>query len=243
VIRLEQVTLRREGAVLLEDVSLEVPTGRSLALIGAGGAGKTLVLKVICGLLRPDAGRVFVDDDEVTALDEDALMRVRSRIGMVFQNYALFDFMTVGENVAFPLEQLGGVSADEIARRAARRLEQVSLPGVGPKLPSELSGGMKKRVCLARAMVHDPPVMLCDDPTAGLDPVTTNRIFALLAQLRAENEATAIIVSHEVEALWRLCDHVVLLEAGRVAFAGTLAEADASSLPGLRAFLKGEGIA
>jgi phospholipid/cholesterol/gamma-HCH transport system ATP-binding protein len=193
-------------------------------------------------LLRPDAGRVFVDEDEVTALDEEALMRVRSRIGMVFQNYALFDFMTVGENVAFPLEQLGGVPTDEIQRRSARRLEQVSLPGVGQKLPSELSGGMKKRVCLARAMVHDPPVMLCDDPTAGLDPVTTNRIFALLAQLRAENAATAIIVSHEVEALWRLCDHVVLLEAGRVAFAGTLAEADASPLPGLRAFLKGEDL-
>jgi phospholipid/cholesterol/gamma-HCH transport system ATP-binding protein len=242
VIRLEHVTLRREGVALLEDVSLEVPTGRALALIGAGGAGKTLILKTICGLLRPDAGRVFVDEDEVTALDEEALMRVRSRIGMVFQNYALFDFMTVGENVAFPLEQLGGVPTDEIQRRAARRLEQVSLPGVGQKLPSELSGGMKKRVCLARAMVHDPPVMLCDDPTAGLDPVTTNRIFALLAQLRAENAATAIIVSHEVEALWRLCDHVVLLEAGRVAFAGTLAEADASTLPGLRAFLKGEDL-
>jgi len=242
VIRLEHVTLRREGVALLEDVSLEVPTGRALALIGAGGAGKTLILKTICGLLRPDAGRVFVDEDEVTALDEEALMRVRSRIGMVFQNYALFDFMTVGENVAFPLEQLGGVPTDEIQRRSARRLEQVSLPGVGQKLPSELSGGMKKRVCLARAMVHDPPVMLCDDPTAGLDPVTTNRIFALLAQLRAENAATAIIVSHEVEALWRLCDHVVLLEAGRVAFAGTLAEADASTLPGLRAFLKGEDL-
>jgi phospholipid/cholesterol/gamma-HCH transport system ATP-binding protein len=242
VIRLEHVTLRREGVALLEDVSLEVPTGRALALIGAGGAGKTLILKTICGLLRPDAGRVFVDEDEVTALDEEALMRVRSRIGMVFQNYALFDFMTVGENVAFPLEQLGGVPTDEIQRRSARRLEQVSLPGVGQKLPSELSGGMKKRVCLARAMVHDPPVMLCDDPTAGLDPVTTNRIFALLAQLRAENAATAIIVSHEVEALWRLCDHVVLLEAGRVAFAGTLAEADASPLPGLRAFLKGEDL-
>ncbi len=242
MIRLEHVTLRREGVALLEDVSLEVPTGRALALIGAGGAGKTLILKTICGLLRPDAGRVFVDEDEVTALDEEALMRVRSRIGMVFQNYALFDFMTVGENVAFPLEQLGGVPTDEIQRRAARRLEQVSLPGVGQKLPSELSGGMKKRVCLARAMVHDPPVMLCDDPTAGLDPVTTNRIFALLAQLRAENAATAIIVSHEVEALWRLCDHVVLLEAGRVAFAGTLAEADASTLPGLRAFLKGEDL-
>jgi phospholipid/cholesterol/gamma-HCH transport system ATP-binding protein len=240
VIRLEQVTLRREGVALLEDVSLEVPTGQTLALIGAGGAGKTLILKSICGLLRPDEGRVFVDEDEVTALDEDALMRVRGRIGMVFQNYALFDFMTVGENVAFPLEQLGGVAADEVRRRAARRLDQVSLPGVEQKLPSELSGGMKKRVCLARAMVHDPPVMLCDDPTAGLDPVTTNRIFALLAQLRAENAATAIIVSHEVEALWRLCDHVVLLEAGRVAFAGTLAEADASTLPGLRAFLKGE---
>jgi len=238
VIRLDRVTLVRDGTRLLEDVSFTVPTGHALALVGAGGAGKSLILKLICGLLRPDAGRVFVDDDEVSALDERQLMAARRRIGMVFQNYALFDFVDVGENVAFPLRQWGELSAADIEARVARRLAQVNLTDAARKPTSALSGGMKKRVCLARATVHDPPVMLCDDPTAGLDPVTTNRIFALLAQLRAENAATAIIVSHEVEALRRACDRVVLLERGRVVYDGAMIDAAQSDNAGLRAFFE-----
>jgi len=238
VIRLDGVTLVRDGARLLEDVSFTVPTGQALALMGAGGAGKSLILKLICGLLRPDAGGVYVDNDEVSALDEVQLMAARRRIGMVFQNYALFDFVDVGENVAFPLRQWGELSAAEIEARVARRLAQVNLTDAARKPTSALSGGMKKRVCLARATVHDPPVMLCDDPTAGLDPVTTNRIFALLAQLRAENAATAIIVSHEVEALRRACDRVVLLERGRVVYDGAMIDAAQSDNAGLRAFFE-----
>ncbi len=238
MIRLDGVTLVRDGVRLLDDVSFSVPTGQALALIGAGGAGKSLVLKLVCGLIRADSGRVFVDEDEVSALDEVRLMAVRRRIGMVFQNYALFDFVDVGENVAFPLRQWGDLSAAEISARVERRLSQVNLTDATRKLTSALSGGMKKRVCLARATVHDPPIMLCDDPTAGLDPVTTNRIFALLAQLRAENTATAIIVSHEVEALRQACDRVVLLERGRVAYDGAMSDAAQSEHTGLRAFFE-----
>ena len=238
MIRLDGATVVRDGARLLEDVSFTVPTGQALALIGAGGAGKSLILKLICGLIRPDAGRVFVDDDEISALDEVQLMAARRRIGMVFQNYALFDFVDVGENVAFPLRQWGELSAAEIDARVARRLAQVNLTDAASKPTSALSGGMKKRVCLARATVHDPPVMLCDDPTAGLDPVTTNRIFALLTQLRAENAATTIIVSHEVEALRQTCDRVALLERGRVVYDGAMTDAAQSEHAGLRAFFE-----
>ncbi len=217
-------------------MSLAVPTGSTLGLVGPGGAGKSLLLKLVCGLVRPSSGRVFVDDDEVTALGEAALMRVRARVGMVFQNYALFEHLTVAENVAFPLERLGGVEGPEIVRRVRERLEQVHLPGIEGRLPRELSGGMKKRVCLARATIHDPPILLCDDPTAGLDPVTTNRIFRLLKQLQAETGATAIVVSHEVGYLEPLCDALALLDGGRLLFHGA-PDAAAAAAPEIREFL------
>lgn len=242
MIRVEGVSKTFEGVPVLSGVSFEVPTGGTLALVGPGGAGKSLLLKLICGLLRPDAGRIFVDDDEVTALSETELMRVRGRIGMVFQNYALFDFMDVGANVGFPLARLGTIPPDEIRRRVARRLEQVHLPGIEGLLPAELSGGMKKRVCLARATIHDPPIMLCDDPTAGLDPVTTNRIFGLLKQLQADNRATAIIVSHEVGYLRPICDQFVMLDRGRVVFRGPFDEALRRGSSEARQFLTGEGV-
>lgn len=242
MIRCEGLTLRFGRSTVLEDVSFEVPTGRTLGLIGAGGAGKSCVLKLLCGLLRPTAGRVFIDDDEVSALDETDLMAVRGRVGMVFQNYALFDFLNVGDNIGFPLVQQGGLSAEEIATRVARRLSQVSLPGIEARMPSDLSGGMKKRVCLARAMIHDPPVMLCDDPTAGLDPVTTNRIFLLLKQLQRENGATALIVSHEVGYLRPICEQFVMLDHGRVIFRGTGEEGLRHADPRVRQFMSGEGV-
>ncbi|MCA9544279.1 MAG: ATP-binding cassette domain-containing protein, partial [Myxococcales bacterium] len=187
--------------------------------------------------LRPDAGRIWLDDDEVTALGERALMRVRAKIGMVFQNYALFDYLTVGENIGFPLTRLGDASAADIAAKVALRLAQVHLPGIEARFPGELSGGMKKRVCVARATVHDPPFLLCDDPTAGLDPVTTNRIFGLLKALQAEHGATLLIVSHEVAALAPLCDRFVMLRAGQVVFDGPPDQAHTAEDPEVRAFV------
>lgn len=241
MIRLDHVTKRFGGATVLDDVSLHVPAGGTLALIGEGGAGKSLILKLICGLIEPDEGRVFVDGQEISAMPEHARMAVRGRIGMIFQNYALFDYLTVARNIGFPLKQIG-VEPAEIARRVQRRLDQVHLPDIGDRMPSELSGGMKKRVCLARATVHDPPIMLCDDPTAGLDPVTTNRIFRLLKDLQAENAATAVIASHEVEYLKPICDRFAMLERGRLVFEGT-AEEGAQAGPDVRRFMTGEGIA
>ena len=239
MIRLEHVSKRFGSAWVLEDVSLDVPTGSTLGLVGQGGAGKSLILKLICGLIRPDGGRVTVDDAEVSALSEPALAPVRDRIGMIFQNFALFDALTVAENVGFPLARRGDLSAAAIAGRVTERLRQVHLPGIEALLPAELSGGMKKRVCLARATIHDPPILLCDDPTAGLDPVTTNRIFALLSAMQRAQRATALIVSHEVDSLLPLCDALAMLDRGRLIFAGTVAEARACEHPLLREFLDG----
>lgn len=242
MIRLENVTKRFGGITVLDAVNLHVPAGGTLGVIGEGGAGKSLILKLICGLIDPDEGRVIVDGQVISDLPETARMGIRGRIGMIFQNYALFDYLTVGANIGFPLAQAGGVDRVEITRRVERRLEQVHLPGIGHRMPSQLSGGMKKRVCLARATIHDPPIMLCDDPTAGLDPVTTNRIFRLLKDLQAENAATAIIVSHEVEYLKPICDRFAMLEQGRLVFEGTPAEGERSPVPSVRRFMTGEGI-
>lgn len=236
MIRLDHVTLSFDGDRVLDDITFEVPPGGTLGLVGAGGAGKSLVLKLICGLIRPDRGTIHLGDAEITALDERALMPIRSRIGMIFQNYALFDYLTVADNIGFPLARIGR-PADEVAARVRTRLDQIHLPDVGPLYPRELSGGMKKRVCVARATVHDPSVMLCDDPTAGLDPVTTNRIFRLLLDLRAQNDATAIIVSHETAYLEPICDHLALLDRGRLIHAGPTREA--MQHPAVAAFMTG----
>jgi phospholipid/cholesterol/gamma-HCH transport system ATP-binding protein len=242
MIRLEGVTKRFGDVEVLSDISLEVPAGGTLALVGEGGAGKSLILKLICGLIEPDAGTVHVDGQPMHALPETERMGIRGRIGMIFQNYALFDYLTVADNIGFPLAQTGRFKPAEIARRVQRRLDQVHLPDIGPRMPGQLSGGMKKRVCLARATVHDPPIMLCDDPTAGLDPVTTNRIFRLLKALQAENAATVIIVSHEVEYLKPICDRFAMLDRGRLIFDGTVDEVP-DAPEAVRRFMTGEGIA
>lgn len=235
MIRLEGVYKVFDGVEVLHDISFEVPAGGTLGLVGAGGAGKSLILKLLCGLVRPDRGRIWLGETELGPLSERELMDVRGRIGMIFQNYALFDYLTVADNIGFPLARMQRPQA-EIAARVQTRLDQVHLPDIGPRFPGELSGGMKKRVCLARATVHDPQIMLCDDPTAGLDPVTTNRIFRLLKDLQAQNDATAIIVSHETAYLRPICDAIALLDRGRLVFAGPTEAA--MQHPDVRAFME-----
>ena len=242
MIRIAEVYKYRGHECVINGVNLVIPAGSQVGLIGPGGAGKSLLMKICAGLVRPDSGSVLIDGTEVVGIGDVEMTSVRSKIGMLFQNYALFDFMNVGANIGFPLTQLGTLSPDEVAARVVLRLSQVGLPGIEDRLPGELSGGMKKRVCLARAMIHDPAIMLCDDPTAGLDPVTTNRIFALLKALQTENAATAIIVSHEVDDLRPICDQFVMLDQGKVVFQGAAALAEVSDNPMVRAFFTGEGI-
>ncbi len=241
MIRFEALGCRLGGVQILEDLSFSLESRQTLGLIGPGGVGKSVILKLICGLLRPNAGKLLLNGQDLTQISGEQLMAQRAQIGMIFQNNALFDHLNVRENIAFPLRRLGSYSEEEILRRLRRRLKQVQLPDVEELLPGELSGGMKKRICLARATIHEPSLMLCDDPTAGLDPVTTRRIFHLLKRLQAENQATAIIVSHELEYLMEICDQLLMLDQGRVLFWGP-PEAVAEAPERVRQFVTGEEI-
>jgi len=223
---------------VLDGVDLQVGPGEILGLIGPGGSGKSLLLKMICGLMTPDEGHVEVDGQDIAQLDNKAMARVRERFGMLFQNYALFDFMTVGQNIAFPLEQRGELSADEIRARVDRRLEQVDLPGIHHLFPRELSGGMKKRVALARATIAEAPILLYDDPTAGLDPVTSSKIFGLITQLHGPDRV-AIVAGHDVDRMVHVCHHWVMVYDGRVRFRGSTDEAMASTDSVVRTFFSG----
>jgi phospholipid/cholesterol/gamma-HCH transport system ATP-binding protein len=225
---------------LLDGVDLGIPKGTRWGLIGPGASGKTVLLKLICALLAPDAGQVHVDDQDVNAVDEDALAAVRARIGMLFQNYALFDFMTVAENVAFPLVRRGGLAKDEIDTRVRDRLRAVGLAGSEQKRPSELSGGMKKRVGIARATIARPELVIYDEPTAGLDPVTTSKVYDLLLADHAETGGTVVAVSSDVDALRRFVDRIALLYRGQLRYDGPAATIHESDDPVVRQFVRGE---
>jgi phospholipid/cholesterol/gamma-HCH transport system ATP-binding protein len=240
VIRLEQVAIAFEGTPVLRDVSIEVQEGRTLGIVGPGGAGKSVVMKLLSGLLTPDSGRVVMGGRDLSELTPLEMARMRSQCGMLFQNFALFDFMTVGENVGFPLEQQEvQVPPEEITSRVAARLSQVGLAHAVDQTPRELSGGMKRRVSLARATIAEAPLLLYDDPTAGLDPVSSSKIFALIRDLHAVRTTTAVVVSHDIERMTAVCDHYVLLAEGRVQFSGNLEEARSSKDSVMQAFFQG----
>ena len=190
---------------LLDGVDLALEKGETFGLIGPAGAGKSVLAKILCGLIAPDAGEVHVD---------------AAPIGMLFQNNALFDFMTVGDNVAFPLVRQGALGAEEIRARVAERLRAVGLAGSEDKFPNELSGGMKKRAALARAVIARPPVCIFDEPTAGLDPVTTSKIYDLLRAERDASGATIVVISSDVEALRGFAPRMGLLHDGRLRYDG-----------------------
>lgn len=224
---------------VLAGLDLVVPRGCLYALLGPPAAGKSLVLKLVSGLLRPDRGRIRVSEREIGALTEIELADYRRGVGMVFQNNALFDFLSVRENVAFPLRRLFQLPERELERRVSERLDRVGLQGLEARLPSELSGGQKKRVALARATVSGASIVLYDEPAAGLDPVTSQRIFELL---RAEHQAagaTAIMVSSDVDRLLSVADRVGMLYDGELVFDGTTAEARATTHPVVRQYLDG----
>ena len=235
-IEVEGVSKIHQGEYVLRDVSLSVAEGTYLGLVGPGGAGKSLLLKIIAGLVEPDAGHVAIDGMNIHEMSETERDEVRRRIGMLFQNYALFDFMTVAENIAFPLHQAGGVEQSEIDRRVDVLLDEIGLPHARDQLPKELSGGMKKRVSYARAVVRRPPLLLYDDPTAGLDPVTSSKIFRLLQKLKAEHGTTAITVSHDLGGIREICERVVMLDSGELVFDGGVDEIGDSRKPRVQEF-------
>jgi phospholipid/cholesterol/gamma-HCH transport system ATP-binding protein len=239
VIHIEGLTKSFGGMPVLRGVHLDVPKGCLYGLIGPGAAGKSVLLKMLTGLLRPDAGRVIIDGKDVHQLTELELQTFRLKFGMLFQNNALFDYLTVGENIAFPLRRLFNLPEEEVQARIAERLKVVSLPGFEDRLPAGLSGGQKKRVGVARATVSKAEIVLYDEPAAGLDPVTSQRIFELLRAEQRAADATVIMVSSDLDRLLTVTDRVGMLHKGRLIFDGTTAEAQASSDPYVRQFVHG----
>jgi phospholipid/cholesterol/gamma-HCH transport system ATP-binding protein len=239
VIQVEDLTKSFGGMPVLRGVRLTVPRGCLYGLIGPGASGKSVLLKMITGLLRPDRGRVLVDGRDVHAMSELDLSAFRLRFGMLFQNNALFDYLTVGENIAFPLRRLFDLPEEEIAARVAERLRVVSLPGFEDRLPSGLSGGQKKRVGVARATVSRAEIVLYDEPAAGLDPVTSQRIFELLRAEQRAAGATVVMVSSDLDRLLTVTDRVGMLYKGRLIFDGTTAEVKASEDPYVKQFVHG----
>lgn len=224
---------------VLREINLHVPEGCLYGLIGPGASGKSVLLKMLTGLMRPDSGRVIVSGKDVHAMPELELQSFRRRFGMLFQNNALFDYMTVGENIAFPLRRLFQLEETEIAERVEERLRAVSLPGFGERLPAGLSGGQKKRVGVARATITQAEIVLYDEPAAGLDPVTSQRIFDLLREEQRASSATVIMVSSDLDRLLTVTDRVGMMYRGRLIFDGTTEEAKASTEPRVRQFVHG----
>lgn len=240
MIRIEELSKRFGANTVLDRVSFTVPTGCLYGLVGPGAAGKSVLLKSIVGLLSADAGRIVVDDTDLRTLSEIEMQKARERFGFLFQNYALFDYMTVGENIAFPLRRRGGLTEEQILARVAERLGAVSLAGFEDRMPSGLSGGQKKRVGVARATVATAPYVLYDEPAAGLDPVTSQKIFNLLRKEQRESNATVIMVSSDIDRLLTVTDRVGMLLHGKLVFDGTTDEARASEIPVVRQFIRGE---
>lgn len=224
---------------VLRGVDLSIPRGCLYGLIGPGASGKSVLLKMITGLMRPDSGRVLVEGQDILAMTELDLAAFRLKFGMLFQNNALFDYLTVDDNIAFPLRRMTKMTEPEIRARIDDRLGVVSLKGFGHRMPSGLSGGQKKRIGFARATVMAAPLALYDEPAAGLDPVTSQRIFELLKREQQATNATVVTVSSDIDRLLTVTDRVGMLYRGQLIFDGTTAEAKASRDPHVRQFVHG----
>ncbi len=224
---------------VLRGVDLFVPQGCLYGLIGPGASGKSVLLKTIAGLFAPDSGRVLVDGQDVHVMSELELQKFRLKFGMLFQNNALFDYLNVADNIAFPMRRMTSLGENEIAMRVADRLKVVNLPGFETRMPAGLSGGQKKRIGVARATVMTAPIVLYDEPAAGLDPVTSQRIFELLRKEQRAAGSTVIMVSSDLDRLLTVTDRVGMLYRGKILFDGTTEEAKASTHPAVRQFVHG----
>jgi phospholipid/cholesterol/gamma-HCH transport system ATP-binding protein len=225
--------------VVLDGIDLEIRDGETMAVIGASGSGKSVMLKTIVRLLEADAGHIHVDGEDVAQLTREELYALRRHVGYVFQFAALFDSMTVFDNVAMGLRRTRDLSESEIAQRVAESLRRVEMEGYDDRLPAEISGGQRKRVGLARAIATRPKYLLYDEPTSGLDPVTTAVIDELILKMARELEVTSVVVTHDMSSAYRVADRVAMLHQGRIRFAGSPAEIRASQDPVVRGFIEG----
>ena len=224
---------------VLKGFTIAIEEGQTTAIIGGSGSGKSVALKHIVGLLKPDRGEVWIDGENVSRLDQESLYRLRRKVGYVFQFSALFDSMTIAENVAMGLRRMGGFGEAAIAERVAECLRLVDLSGFEGRMPSELSGGQKKRAGLARAIATEPKYILYDEPTTGLDPVTTAMIDELIMRMADELKVTGLVITHDMQSAFRVSDRVAMLYDGRIRFEGTPDEMRATSDAIVKGFIEG----
>jgi len=238
MIKVEGLYKKLGGQPVLEDINFDVKAGEIIAVLGLSGAGKTVLLKHLIGLFRPDRGRVVIDGVDIDSLSEDQLLKVRCNMGYLFQEGALYDFMDVFDNVAFPLREHTKLNSAEIALRVREVLKLVDLEGVESKMPDELSGGMKKRVGLARAIVLGAKVLLCDEPTSGLDPIRSHDISDLIRHVSQQIGSTTVITSHDVNNSFRIASRLVIINECHIAAMGTAQQLKDSQEPFVREFLQ-----
>lgn len=239
MIRIEGLHKSFNGQHVLRGVDLSIPKGKITVIIGPSGTGKSVLLKHVIGLLTPDAGRVVVGGIDVSTLGSRKLAAFRRKFGMLFQNAALFDSMNVFDNIAFPLLENGGFTSSLISETVHRMLDLVGLPDIGHKMPSELSGGMRKRVGLARAIALKPAILLYDEPTTGLDPLMTDAIDKLILGMQQELHITSIVISHDIQSTFQIADQVAMLNSGRIIEAGPPATFRNSQNEYVQRFLEG----
>ncbi|HVP62581.1 MAG TPA: ABC transporter ATP-binding protein [Myxococcaceae bacterium] len=248
---LSEALIRFEGLhkafgpkVVFDDLSLDVRRGETLAVIGGSGAGKSVLLKCLIGLMDPDGGRIIFDGQDLSGYGEREFLPIRRRVAMVFQGSALFDSISVGENIEYPLkEHFPDMPAEQRTARVARVLNLVNLPGIETMRPSDLSGGMRRRVGLARAIATEPEVILWDEPTTGLDPISTRTIDELIRSMRAKLQCTSIVVTHDMQSAFTVSDRIAMLANRHIVQVGTVAEMRTSTVKEVRSFLdarKGE---
>ena len=224
---------------VLDGVDLRVEKGESVVIIGRSGGGKSILLKHLIGLLRPDEGDVIIDGESIAGMNERQLLKVRRKFGMLFQGAALFDSLTVAENVAFVFQREGKLTEPEISRKVDQALDMVDLGGTQDKKPAELSGGMRKRVGLARAIVYEPEIVLFDEPTTGLDPIVADSIDQLIVRVREQLDVTTVAVTHDMRSARRIGQRILMLYHGRIHFAGTPDEVFQSKDPLVYRFVNG----
>jgi phospholipid/cholesterol/gamma-HCH transport system ATP-binding protein len=239
IIKIDNLKKHFGAQEVLKDISLELRKGENLVVLGKSGTGKSVLIKCIVRLLDADAGTIDVDGDEVNSLKSKELNNVREKIGFLFQSGALYDSMTVRENLAFPLKRIKkGLSEEEVTAKITEALENVGLPNVIDKMPSELSGGMRKRISLARTVIVDPTIMLYDEPTTGLDPVTSDEISDLINEIQKKYKTSSIIITHDIECVRTVANRIIMLHEGKVYMEGTLEEFEKSKDELVQSFFK-----
>ena len=239
IIEFKNVYKSFNGILVHNGINLSILEGEIISLLGGSGSGKSVLLKELIGLMKPDKGDILVLDNNVSQMNEEALIELREHIGMLFQGAALFDSLTVFENIAYPLREHLKLTEKEIQERVAEKLQVVGLSGIEEKMPDELSGGMKKRVGLARAIATEPEIILYDEPTTGLDPMTAQRINDLIIELQRKLGITTIVVTHDLHCVKTVSDRIAMLHEGKIVAVGTWEELVTSNIQVVQDFISG----